>query len=122
MTKQKNFKLSTEATNLMSSIQENTGESMTTIVEKGIYYYATHLNRTLLDATPEEMATKATNAPATLNVAGIDTYNGKQRKSWTTSDIKQLITMSNEGKSLSEISSYLGRSKASISKKLWEVK
>ena len=131
MAKHRAFGFSPEAEKVLEDIKEFTDESYVKIVEKGLYYYAKHLQRestkkrapkTLLDLDLNNAPKPNQDAPFTLNVKGLDTYGSKQRKRWTKSDVKQLLKMRDEGKSLSEMAEYLGRPKSSISKKLWEVK
>ncbi len=129
MSKHRNFKLSDEAEKVLLGLNARTGESLTTIVEKGLFYYAKEMQKqkkeapkTLLDLDLDTVKPTTLDVPFTLNVKGIDTYGSKKRKAWLDSDIKQLLKMKSEGRSLDEISEYLGRPKNSIKKKLWETK
>ena len=132
MAKLRSFKLSDEADKVLIGIKERTGESYTGIVEKGIYYYAKQLQKeakkntapkTLLDVTEDMIEDpNPLDVPFTLDVSRLNTYDGKQRKRWTKSDVKQLLKMRDDGKTIKEICSYLDRPETSVRKKLWEMK
>ena len=129
MAKLRSFKFSDEADKVLLGIQERTNESLTTILEKGIFYYAKKIQdemkkapKTLMDLDLNSLPdTNPLDVPFTLNAENLDTYGSKKRKKWLEADIKQLKKMDGEGKTIKEIAKYLDRPEASVRKKLWEL-